>query len=468
MTEPFLMLSRLFGDDVMAALFGEDRMISGWLEAEAALALAQADVGVLSPSVGETIAAAATLRNVDREQLWRQARNVGYPILPLVRMIAAVLPPEAAGRVHYGATTQDIMDTGLALQLRDAVRRLVALLEQFGGAVAILVDRHRHTLLAARTHGQQAVPTTFGAKLAVLLAELHRHRQRLGEVAPRVALVSLYGAGGTSAALGEQAPAVRRAMARRLGLGSTDVAWHVARDSQAEFGYACSGLAATCARFAREIVDLARTEIGEVAEAGGHHRGASSTMPQKANPIGSEAVIGMSATATALSAALGRAMEAGHERAAGEWQIEWEVLPQLALLAAGCVRQAGVTAGGLRVFPAAMRRNLDGEGYVLAEAYMMRLADVLGRERAHDLVYAAVREARDLGEPLETVLKRNATDSERSMVVPIPPEAYVGMPDLACDAALREWGAADPAGRPDAMPDPGPDLISVPQHSQEP
>ena len=391
MSEPFLLLSRLFADPVMTETFDEERTITGWLDAERALALAQGEVGVIPQPIAAEIAAAACLENIDRRQLWREARNVGYPILPLVRMIAAALPTEAGGRVHYGATTQDIMDTGLALQLRAAVDRLDELVTIFGDAVAQLVDRHRHTVLAARTHGQQAVPTTFGAKLAVLLVELDRQRTRLRQVRPRVAMVSLYGGGGTSAALGEQAAAVRAVMGARLRLGVSDVPWHVARDSVAEFGYVCAGLSATCARFAGEIIDLARTEIGELAEPAGHHRGASSTMPQKANPIGSEAIIGMAATASALSAALGRAMEAGHERAAGEWQIEWETLPQHAILAAGCARLGGEIASGLRVFPEAMRRNLAGDGYVMAEAYMMRLADPLGRERAHDLVYAAVR-----------------------------------------------------------------------------
>jgi 3-carboxy-cis,cis-muconate cycloisomerase len=450
MATPFLMLSRLFGDDVMAVMFGEDRTISGWLDAEVALALAQGELGVIPSAIADQIAAAATLECIDREQLWREARNVGYPILPVVRMIAGALPADAEGRVHYGATTQDIMDTGLALQLRDAVARLDELVAAFGDAIAGLVDRHRHTVLAARTHGQQAVPTTFGAKLAVLLVELDRQRTRLRQLQPRVALVSLYGGGGTSAALGEQAPAVRAAMAARLNLGATDVPWHVARDSQAEFGYVCAGVAATCARFAREIVDLARTEIGEVAEADGHHRGASSTMPQKANPIGSEAVIGMAATASALSASLGRVMEAGHERAAGEWQIEWEVLPQLAVLAAGCARQAGEIAAGLRVFPDAMRRNLTGDGYVMAEAYMMRLAEDLGRERAHDLVYAAVREARENGEPLEAVLQRAAGNASAAFIA-IPPDAYLGAPDLVCDVALGDWNRADAAPLPSLL-----------------
>lgn len=451
MTPALLLLSRLFADPAMAETFGEERTITGWLDAERALALAQGEAGVIPDSVATEIAAAARIENIDRDELWREARNVGYPILPLVRMIAAALPAEARGRVHYGATTQDIMDTGLALQLRSAVQRLDELVAIFGDAVAELVDRHRHTVLAARTHGQQAVPTTLGAKLAVLLAELDRQRTRLRQVRPRVAVVSLYGAGGTSAALGERAPAVRAHMAAQLHLGVSDIPWHVARDSVAEFGYTCAGLAATCARFAGEVIDLSRTEIAEIAEPAGHHRGASSTMPQKDNPISSEAIIGMAATASALSGALGRAMEAGHERAAGEWQIEWEVLPQLAILAASCVCLGGEIASSLRVFPEAMRRNLAGDGYVMAEAYMMRLADALGRERAHDLVYAAVREAREQGEPLEAVLKRLVDGRE---LHPIAPDAYLGAPDLPCDSALRAWTSAKAA--PDLSPLPVP------------
>lgn len=455
---PFLMLSQLYADPEMVSIFSEDRTISGWLVAEVALARAQAEVGVIEVEVADAIMVAAVPANVDRPLLWEQTRNVGYPILPLVRMVDAALAPELRGRVHYGATTQDIMDTGLALQLREATKRLRELLVAYGDALALLVDQHRHTVLAARTHAQQAVPTTFGAKLSVELAELTRQRSRLDELAPRVALVSLYGAGGSSAALGEHAADVRGRMAQHLGLHSSDVPWHVSRDSLAEFGYVCASIAASCARFAREIVDLSRTEIGEVAEADGHHRGASSTMPQKANPISSEAVIGMSATASALAAALGRLMEAGHERAAGEWQIEWEVLPQLAVLAAGCLLEAGQIAIGLRVFPDAMRRNLDRDGFVLAEAYMMRLAATIGRERAHDVVYNAVREARERDETLETALIRQAEFAAAGLQA-VTPEEYSGTPDLTCDAALAGWATATSV---DQASDPEPETTHEP------
>lgn len=440
---PFFLLTTLFGDTEMARIFSEERTVQGWLESERALAGAQAELGVLTQEQAQAISGATTLDNIDLEELWRQARNVGFPILPLIRMIASALPKEAAGRVHYGATTQDIMDTGLALQLRGALGRLEELLARVGEAVARLVEEHRHTILAGRTHAQQAVPTTLGIKLSVLLSELARQRLRLTEVRPRICVVSLYGAVGTSAALGESASGVRKAMADSLGLETSEVPWHVARDSVAEFGLLCASLSATCARFAREVIDLSRTEIAEVREQGGNHRGGSSTMPQKANPIGSEAIVGMSATAGALASALYRAMEAGHERAAGEWQIEWEVVPQLACLGAGCLSMAAEVAEGLVVSPDAMRRNLGADnGLIMAEAYMMRLAPSLGHKQAHDLVYEAAVKARQKDQRLEETLEGFVPGEvweELKGEMPLAPESYVGRPNVVCDAALETW-----------------------------
>jgi 3-carboxy-cis,cis-muconate cycloisomerase len=440
-SQPFSLLQRLFGDPVMAEIFSAEQSVRYWLAVEAALAQAQAAVDVISERDATLIVEAAVLDNVDLDELWREARNVGYPILPLVRMISAVLPDPANGRVHYGATTQDIMDTGLALQLRASLDRLDELAVSFGDALVTHMDAHRHTVLPARTHAQQAVPTTFGTKLAVFLAELARHRTRLAAVRERACKVSLHGAGGTSAAFGPAAVEVRRAVADRLGLAVADVPWHVARDTVAEFGLAAAGLAATCARFGREVIDLSRTEIAEVAEQDGHHRGASSTMPQKVNPIGSEAVIGMACAAGASASALLRAMEAGHERSAGEWQIEWEVVPLVATLVAGAVRTAGEVATGLQPEPLAMRANLErSRGLIMAEAYMMRLAPEHGRERAHDLVYEAAQLARQGGLTLLDALARGGHELTETEDGPsLQPDRYVGQPDLVCDSALELW-----------------------------
>ncbi|HWG02118.1 MAG TPA: lyase family protein [Trebonia sp.] len=437
----FEMLLRLYADEPTEGIMSEETLIQSWLRVEAALATAQADLGVLDRADAEAISAACTPRNIDADRLWRETRNVGYPILSLVRQLDAALPEQHRGHAHYGATTQDIMDSGLALQLAAAASRLAELLGEFGDAMVALSERHVRTVIAGRTHAQQAVPTTFGAKLAVYVAELARHRARLAAARGRVTVVSLFGAGGTSAAYGEQAAELRARVAELLGLSGTDVPWHVARDGIAEFGLVCAIMAATCARFAREVVDLARTEIAEVAEAAGHLRGASSTMPQKANPIEAEAVIGMSITAGALASALFRAMEAGHERAAGEWQAEWQAIPQLVSLAAGSLATARSIAEGLQVFPAAMRRNLSADGgLVMAEAYMMRLAPHLGRERAHDVVYGAARKTRENGEALGDVLAGLLADETAASIRgELAPEDYIGHPEKAVSAAAALW-----------------------------
>jgi 3-carboxy-cis,cis-muconate cycloisomerase len=436
----FEMLVGLYGDERMAQILSEEALVGAWLQVEATLATAQGELGVLGSADADAIAGAAKLANIDHERLWKETRTVGYPILSLVRQIDAALPEAHRGRVHYGATTQDVMDSGLAVQLNEAAARLGELLAEFGDALARLAREHIGTVIAGRTHALQAVPTTFGAKLATYVGELARHRDRLAAARGRVAVVSLFGAGGTSAAYGEHAVRLRARVAELLGLRTTDVPWHVSRDGLAEFGLVCSLLTATCARFAREVVDLSRTEIAEVGEAAGHHRGASSTMPQKVNPIESEAVIGLSATTGALSSALFRVMEAGHERAAGEWQAEWQVLPQVVALSAAALRTSASIAGGLQVFPDAMRANLAADGgLVMAEAYMMRLAERLGRENAHDVVYEAVRQCRATGESLFAALRGALPAEVAADIGELPPESYLGRPRETVDAALALW-----------------------------
>jgi 3-carboxy-cis,cis-muconate cycloisomerase len=442
-TGSFSLLQRLYCDPVMAEIFSEEGIVQGWLDAEAALAKAQGELGVIPREHASLIAGASILDNIDLEGLWQEARNVGYPILPLVRMIAAALPPGPDGFVHFGATTQDMMDTGLVLQIRQAMDRLDRLIIDWGDALAALVSTHSRTTMAARTHGQQAVPTTFGAKVSVLLSEVGRHRDRLGAIRPQVELVSLYGAGGTSAALGSRAAETRARMARILGLAAPAIPWHVARDGIGEYIRFCAALCATGARFAREVIDLSRTEFGEVREQDGHHRGASSTMPQKENPIDCEGIVGMSVVAAALASASFRTMEPGHERSAGEWQAEWHLVPQVSGMAAACALGAGSIARGLRVYPERMAANLEADsGLVMAEAYMIGLAPLLGRERAHDLVYEAAKRARRDGRPLVETLREIAPREGLEYLgdnAPIQPRAYLGEAPEICQAALADW-----------------------------
>ena len=443
----FSLVQRLYADPVMARIFSEELTIQRWLEVERALAKSQASLGILAAEDARAIDEAAVPANVDPVELWVETRNVGYPILPLIRMLVRRLPEQAGGRLHYGATTQDIMDTALALQLREALFRLEGLVSCLGAAVAVHVERHGTTVMAGRTHAQQAVPTTFGAVMATYLSELARHRQRVEACRSRACRVSAFGAGGTAAAYGPLARELRARLAAGLGLDAVDVPWHTSRDGVAEFGSLCGLLAGTCGRLAQEIIGLSRTEIGEVSEAIAHHRGASSTMPQKANPVLSEAIVGMAATCGPLAGALFRSMESGHERAAGEWHIEWQVVPQVAVLAASALSLAIEAVDGLVVYPDQMAANLrvDG-GALMAEAYMMQLAEEVGQTQAHDLVYAAVRAARAAGCDLYTTLAKARAEVGEPPPRQIAPGDYVGEAEAICATALEEWAAAQAPG----------------------
>jgi 3-carboxy-cis,cis-muconate cycloisomerase len=440
---PFSLLMHLVGDDRQAELFSPAQAVESWLAAERALALAQAELGIISTEDAQAIAKAAVPANIDLDRLWSSARNVGYPILGVVREVVAALPEGANGRVHYGATTQDIMDTGLALQLQRSLKLLDEDLARLGDRLAEQVLDHSGTIMAGRTHAQQAVPTTFGATLATMLNQFSRQRERISQALPRVAVISMFGAGGTSAAYGPKSAALRSRVSEFLDLEPTDIPWHVERDGLAEFGWLCVTITASCAKLARNIVDLSRTEIAEVFEPYSPHRGASSTMPQKVNPISSELVIGLSGTAGALASSLARIQEAGHERSAGEWQIEWQVIPQLASLAGSALRETLVIVDGMRVDADRMRRNmeLDG-GLVLAEAQMIQLADKIGREAAHDLLYAASTRARETGTVLADALRAVADEQGVSELLPeklVNASDYLGEAESISKAAVNIW-----------------------------
>jgi 3-carboxy-cis,cis-muconate cycloisomerase len=441
MVESFRLLEKLYADDGARRIWSEEATVDAWLRVEGELALAQAAEGVITIAEAEAIADVCRRGLADRSRLWADARNVGYPILGLVRAISAELPPGPDGRVHYGATTQDIMDTALALQAGSSTRYLAGLVTEIGDLLAGMVAEHAGTIMAARTHGQQAVPTTFGAKLAVYLHQLADARERLLRTGGAAARVSLFGAGGTNAAMGPQGAAVRRRLAEALGLDGADVPWHVGRDRLVDVAHACGVAAAVCVRLAREVVELSRSEVGEVAERAGHHRGASSTMPQKANPITAESIIGFGVAAEAECGGLLRTIEAQHERSAGEWQAEWLLLPQLVEHTASALALVRELVETMTVDRAAMSRNLDVDGGLLmSEAAMMQLAPELGRERAHDAVYAAAQRIRETGSSfgaaLAAVLERS---DDPGMTASVRPADYLGEARSVCRAAIDHW-----------------------------
>lgn len=437
---PFSLLFRLFGDAEMTEIFSEAASFRRWIQVEVELARAQAQFGIVPAGAAEDIARAAELVLAEQPDIWANAANVGYPVLAIVRQLDAHAEGLGAGRVHLGATTQDIMDTATALQLRAATDLLLARLDALGVALADLVEAHARTVMAGRTHAQQAVPITLGMKFAVVLDQVVRSSERLRAERPSVARISLFGAAGTSAALGDSSARLREALARQLDLENASIPWHVSRD--AIFAQASNAVAAAevAARLAREVIDLSRTEINEVREANGLHRGASSTMPQKANPILSEAIVGFAGSAVAQLPALGRAMEAGHERSAGEWQIEWHTVPQVFSLTSSALLRAAELASGLSVDPAAIAANLTADhGLLMAEAYMIALSSSLGREKAHDEVYAACEETRRDNRPLRDVLLERLEPAHRHLLTRIEPEDYVGEAEAICNDAIRQW-----------------------------
>jgi len=438
----FDLLSQIAGDSEIQRIFSERATVEGWLRTEVALATAQAELGILPRHARDAIAAVADADRLDLDRLWTDTRVVGYPILPLIRQLDELLPPEDRGTTHLGATTQDIMDTGLVLQLVEASDYLIGLLDRLGDALARRAVEHAQTVMPGRTHAMHAVPTTFGAKLAGHLADVTHHRARAVETRRAVATISLHGAGGTSAAYGEQSQQIRRLAAAELGLQAEVVPWHVSRGRLAEWAQAWILAMGSAARFAREVIDLSRNEIAEVAEPDGHHRGASSTMPQKRNPITSEVIVGCSIIGGSLSAAVARIMEPGHDRAAGEWHAEWFALPTVASLAATSLRSMVDLVAGLHVDAGQMRANLElDHGLIMAEAYMIGLVPAFGRERAHDIVYEAAHTARERNVGLREALSELVPADHADALHAIDPDAYVGETAQIVQAAVAAWEA---------------------------
>lgn len=441
---PFDLLCELYGDREMLDIFSAANVIASWKAVEAALAQAQAMLGIIDQQRADAIAAVcADPDSIVDAALWESARNVGYPILGLVRQLDAALPEHLRGCVHLGATTQDIMDSGLAIQLDAAMELLERRLRALGDALASKAAAEASTLMPGRTHALQAVPTTLGAKLGVYLDEVRRHRTRLLAARDEVRRISMYGAGGTSAAYGEQADYLRTLAAEQLGLVDSAVPWHVARDSLVHLASISVAAATTAARLAREVTDLGRTEINEVGEPAGHHRGASSTMPQKANPITSESIIGFAVAARSAVGGLSRAAEAGHERSAGEWQVEWVLLPALLVNVSSALRLGHELVETLVIQRDQMRQNLatDG-GLIMAESAMIALAPHLGREEAHDAVYALARESRDLHVPFAEAWARWLQAHPDIDISVAPGEWSTGSAASVATAAVAQWQAA--------------------------
>lgn len=395
----------LFGADAMRAVFSERGQVQKWLDVEAALARVQGRLGIIPEEAAAEISAKADAALIDMALMREEVDRVGYAIMPLVHRLAALCEGDAGRYVHWGTTTQDIKDTGVILQIRDALDLVEADLLAVREGLARLAREYRDTPMAGRSHLQHALPITFGYKAAVWLAPVERHLERLDQLRPRVLTGQFAGAAGTLASLHGRGLEVADALMEELGLAQPAIAWHTARDTIAETMAFLALITGSLAKIATDVVLLTATETGEVFEPFAPGRGGSSTMPQKRNPVSSELILACAKQVQSRTTLVMDAMAADLERSTGPWHVEWAALPEAFVLASGALAQARFLVEGLRVDPGAMRANMDlTRGLIVSEAVMMGLAPALGRQAAHDLVYEACRIATDERRALLDVL----------------------------------------------------------------
>ncbi|MBX8498303.1 3-carboxy-cis,cis-muconate cycloisomerase [Pseudomonas lijiangensis] len=435
-----------FTQSLMREVFCDAGRVQGMLDFEAALARAQASVGLIPGDVVADIEQSCRAGLFDFDALAVAIGNAGNSAIPLVKALGkqiALRNPEAERYVHMGATSQDVMDTGLILQVRRAIELLERDLQELADALGVQAQRHAQTPLAGRTWLQQATPVTLGMKIAGWLGAVTRHRQRLEEIRPRLLCLQFGGASGSLAALGDQAFAVTEALADELQLSVPDQPWHTQRDRLVEFASLLGMIAGSLGKMGRDISLLMQTEVGEVFEPAAAGKGGSSTMPHKRNPVGAAVMIGAATRAPGLVATLFAAMPQEHERSLGLWHAEWETLPELCCLVSGSLQQALQVVPGLEVDESRMLANLDStRGLVLAEAVSIELSRRIGRDAAHHLVEQNCRRAVQQGAHLRQVLGEDpqvtAQLSSAELDRLLDPAHYLGQARLWVERAVAE------------------------------
>ena len=407
MSEPGALFSGVFargGVNVSDAAW-----LQAMLDAEAALARALERAGLAAAGAGAAVTAAAQAARFDPGELGEQAPLAGNPVPALVRALTGMLPPSAAGAVHQGATSQDIIDTAMMLLARAALDEVLASLAEAAGAAARLTADHQETVMTGRTLLQQAVPVTFGLVAAGWMTGLDEARSALAVIRHERLAVQFGGAAGTLASLGTAGPRVAALLADELGLAEPVLAWHTDRLRIVQLAAALAAACAAAGKVARDVTLLAQTEVGEVREGGdgqpGARRGGSSAMPHKRNPVAAVATLGCARQAPGLLATLTACAEQEHQRAAGGWHAEWQPLASLLRLTGSAASWCAAMLAGLEVDAAAMRANLDAAGGLpLAEHVTAVLAPRLGRLAAYDLVAAAAAGAARTGRPFRDEL----------------------------------------------------------------
>ena len=431
----------IFTTDAMREVWSDENRTRHYVAIERALAVVQGRLGLIPPEAADEIVRHCRLELIDLDKLRAQTERIGYPILGVVSQLNALCRDGLGEYVHWGATTQDITDTATVLQIREGLELVDAELAAIADAMARLAKTHRLTPMIGRSNLQQAIPVTFGYKMAGLLSAVLRHRERIAQLRERVLVGEFAGAAGTLASLQTGAMQTQAGLCAELGLAQPVIAWHTIRDNIAEVGSVLGLIGGTLGKLSMDVKLMMQTEVGEVYEPYHHGRGSSSTMPQKRNPISSCYIHAAISVVRQHAAALMDAMVADHERSTGPWEIEWIVLPEAFCLMAGALKQARAVLEGLEVDTAAMKRNLEMTGgLVMSEAVMMGLGPYIGREYAHDLVYDLCRESLASKRPLIDLLAAHpeiARHVDRAALERmLDPANYLGQSGVMVDRVL--------------------------------
>jgi adenylosuccinate lyase len=443
-----------WGTDEMRAIFDDVPRTQSWLEILAALALAQAGLGIIPESAAIEIASHAQVKELNLDNIRRGYQETSHSTLGLIRELQRVLSPQAGEWVYFGATVQDITDTWTALALKRVAEIIYRDLRAIEASLLEHAARHRETLMPGRTHGQFGLPITFGFKAAVWAREVRRHIQRLKELAPRLAVGQLAGGVGSVSSYGDKGLELLARLCACLKLNVPEISWDTARDNLAEFANVAAMISATLAKIANEIYNLQRPEIGEVSEPFEMGRVGSITMPHKRNPEFSEQIVTLARVIRYHASLLTEGMLQEHERDARSWKAEWLALPQISLALGKSLELSEAMIGGLVIHANAMRRNLDStQGYVLSEAVMLALAKKIGKQTAHQIVYEISMRGVEQGLTFKAALLADARVaaqlSEREIDALLDYRAHIGMIPQMVDRVLaraaEERGKESPA-----------------------
>jgi 3-carboxy-cis,cis-muconate cycloisomerase len=430
-----------FGTDEMRTIFSDRELLATWVACEVALLQAAAKFGLVPLTAAAELRQVAQTLQFDLESMRREIRNTGHPLVPFIYELERVAGDELQWFIHWGATTQDITDTAQILVFKSAWALIETQVAELESRLARLAAQERDTVMAGRTHGQQALPITFGYKVAVWLVELGRHRDRLREARSRIFVGQLSGAVGSFSSFGEHGFKVQVEYCRILGLGIPAISWHAARDGLAEGAAVLSLLAATLAKVATEVINLQRSEIAEVQEPGFPANVGSSAMPHKRNPMLSETVVALSRLARSPLPAMVEGMVQAHERDMTSWGVEWDSIPRVCTFVSAALKHTQFIISGLRVDRDRMRSNLKLLGpSLLSESLMYHLAKGMGRGTAHEVVHRVFMEAGSNG---DDVVGRILADPEvgsrfrrDELDAIINNEASAGLCAAAVDAVL--------------------------------